>query len=155
MFRLDSTKLHYLRSIWAFDPRGVGAIVFVDKFSPNQAFPGPSENEIVIAIFHDKNWLFNIHTTDIHGNFMTDTNRTMFIQLGIGFGVVFVDPPTNIGIDREFQAFKDTPGHHIEFRSIVHKGIDIKFVIEGDFGTPGGTCVELFEVAGVDTAVEN
>src|SRR5208282_2657909 len=86
---------------------------------------------------------------------MTNINGIMFIELCIDLRVVFIDPPADFGIYKELRALKNTSRHHIEFRAMIQKRININFVVEGNFCTSGGTCIQLLEMIGVDDDVEN
>ena len=75
-------------------------------------------------MLYDENRQLHLHTTNVHWDFMIDSNRIMIVQLVIDFRVVFVDSPVNIDIDRDFQAFRHAEALYW-IPSIVHKGINI------------------------------
>ena len=111
--------------------------------------------KVVVAMLHDENLLFNFDIVNIHRNIMTNTDRTMTSQIGVGFRFVFVDPPANFSVDGEFRAFANTSGHHVELRAIVQKRIHIDFMIEDNFRTTRRICIKLIEITGVDVCAEN
>lgn len=58
---------------------------------------------------------------------MTGTDRTTFIQVCIGFRVIFLGPPA---CQWEDSRFENQTGHHVEFRPAVQKRMNLEFLIE-------------------------
>src|SRR5947207_8761557 len=149
MFWLGRTELDHPAIVQTLDFNGVRAIVLIDIFCPRHTLPRASQNEIIVAMFNNKNCLLDFDTANVHRNIVANTNRAMLVEFGVSFGVVCIDPPTNLSVDGEACLLEDALGHYIDFRSIVQKGIDRDISIDGNLGTSGRTCVKLFEVSGV------
>jgi hypothetical protein len=81
--------------------------------------------------------------------------NAVFIQIGVGFGVVVIDAPANFGVDEEFCVFKNMPGEQVDLRAIVQKRIRIDFMIDDNICTPRWTYIKLLEIAKIDVCIES
>ena len=78
--------------------------------------PGMTQEKVLVCMFDNKYQLVNFHSSDINRNRMTD--------------------------DGKVQSFKNSLGHHVDFRSIVHEGFNFDLLVDGCFGVARRTCVK-------------
>jgi len=109
-------------------------------FRTYRTLPGTTQEKVLVYVFANKYRLVDLHSSDINRNRMTDANGPMVLEISIA--IVGIDPPTYIGVDGEVQGFEDSPGHHVDFRSVVHEGFNFDLLVDCCFGVARRTRVE-------------
>ena len=144
MLCLNRAEYSFMKTIQALDSNSVGSIVFIDIIRMYGSLPRPSKNKVCIGIFDHKYMLLHFDTSNFNRYIMTDPNRPSRLQLNIG--IISINAPANLCIDRKIHLLKNVSWHHINFRAIIESSENRKLVVNFNFRVTGWKSVIAFGI---------